>query len=142
MITSKMWNSLLLNAQRSKTKRNISAFKVLAVKSDNGVVSRLEDLLKLDVAPFTDKIIAEYICKCFHALYRIGGTGIDIRSKSRKWCSFASFEKTYRYGIEQEYTLLQTNVKWPLGWPVGGYPGPQVTFLLFTLTSFQVIVLK
>lgn len=31
-----------------------------------------------------------------------------------------------RYGIEQEYTLLQTNVKWPLGWPVGGYPGPQV----------------
>ncbi|RWW34708.1 hypothetical protein GW17_00000514 [Ensete ventricosum] len=88
MITSKMWNSLLLNAQRSKTKRNISAFKVLAVKSDNGVVSRLEDLLKLDMAPFTDKIIAEYI-----------------------W-----------YGIEQEYTLLQTNVKWPLGWPVGGYP--------------------
>lgn len=31
-----------------------------------------------------------------------------------------------RYGIEQEYTLLQKNVKWPLGWPVGGYPGPQV----------------
>lgn len=34
----------------------------------------------------------------------------------------------FRYGIEQEYTLLQTNVKWPLGWPVGGYPGPQVSF--------------
>ncbi|GFQ05954.1 glutamine synthetase leaf isozyme chloroplastic [Phtheirospermum japonicum] len=29
------------------------------------------------------------------------------------------------YGIEQEYTLLQTKVKWPLGWPAGGYPGPQ-----------------
>ncbi|CAN6481906.1 unnamed protein product [Victoria cruziana] len=29
------------------------------------------------------------------------------------------------YGIEQEYTLLQPNVKWPLGWPAGGYPGPQ-----------------
>ncbi|MBA0588451.1 hypothetical protein Gorai_001553, partial [Gossypium raimondii] len=29
------------------------------------------------------------------------------------------------FGIEQEYTLLQQNVKWPLGWPVGGYPGPQ-----------------
>ena len=38
-----------------------------------------------------------------------------------------------RYGIEQEYTLLQTNVKWPLGWPVGGYPGPQV---MSTLRSF------
>ncbi|KAL9996206.1 putative glutamine synthetase [Helianthus debilis subsp. tardiflorus] len=29
------------------------------------------------------------------------------------------------FRIEQEYTLLQPDVKWPLGWPVGGYPGPQ-----------------
>jgi len=35
-----------------------------------------------------------------------------------------------RYGIEQEYTLLQKDVSWPLGWPVGGYPGPQARKLL------------
>ncbi|PWA96297.1 glutamine synthetase 1,4 [Artemisia annua] len=29
------------------------------------------------------------------------------------------------YGIEQEYTLLQKDIKWPLGWPTGGYPAPQ-----------------
>jgi glutamine synthetase len=36
-----------------------------------------------------------------------------------------SEEETW-FGLEQEYTLLQKDVKWPLGWPVGGYPGPQV----------------
>lgn len=29
------------------------------------------------------------------------------------------------YGLEQEYTLFHADKRTPLGWPVGGYPGPQ-----------------
>jgi glutamine synthetase len=29
------------------------------------------------------------------------------------------------YGLEQEYTLFQMDKTTPLGWPKGGYPGPQ-----------------
>jgi glutamine synthetase len=145
----------------------------------------------MDTKPYTDKIIAEYIW--------VGGSGIDIRSKSRtiekpvedpselpKWNYDGSstgqapgedsevilypqaiFKDPFRggnnilvmcdtytpagepiptnkrhraaqifsdpkvveqvpwFGIEQEYTLMQRDVNWPLGWPVGGYPGPQ-----------------
>ncbi|CAJ2658499.1 glutamine synthetase [Trifolium pratense] len=188
-ITSKMWSSLVMK-QNKKVART-SKFRVMAINNENGTINRVESLLNLDITPFTNSIIAEYIW--------IGGTGIDVRSKSRtiskpvehpselpKWNYDGSstgqapgedsevilypqaiFKDPFRggnnilvicdaytpqgepiptnkrhkaaeifsnpkveaeipwYGIEQEYTLLQTNVKWPLGWPVGGYPGPQ-----------------
>ncbi|XP_076908991.1 glutamine synthetase cytosolic isozyme-like isoform X2 [Bidens hawaiensis] len=29
------------------------------------------------------------------------------------------------FGLEQEYTLMEKDTKWPLGWPQGGFPRPQ-----------------
>jgi len=154
-------------------------------------MSLLSDLINLNLADTTKKVIAEYIW--------IGGSGMDIRSKGKtlpepvtdpaklpKWNYDGSstgqasgedsevilypqaiFRDPFRggdnilvmcdtytpageplptnarykaenifshpdvvaeepwYGIEQEYTLLRQEVKWPIGWPLGGYPGPQ-----------------
>ncbi|MQM08225.1 hypothetical protein Taro_041080, partial [Colocasia esculenta] len=162
-----------------------------ATTTPAAAMSLLNDLLNLDLSDATEEIIAEYIW--------IGGSGMDMRSKSRtlpgpvsdpkelpKWNYDGSstgqatgdnsevilypqaiFRDPFRrgknilvmcdcytstgepittnkrfaaekifshpdvvaeepwYGIEQEYTLLQNGVNWPLGWPVGGFPAPQ-----------------
>jgi hypothetical protein len=28
------------------------------------------------------------------------------------------------YAFESRFIMLQKDIKWPLGWPKGGYPGP------------------
>ncbi|KAL0323544.1 UNVERIFIED_CONTAM: Glutamine synthetase, chloroplastic [Sesamum angustifolium] len=74
-LTTKMWGSLVLKQNKKGAVKSSVKFGVFAVKSDNSTINRLEQMLNLDVTPYTDKIIAEYIW--------IGGSGIDVRSKSR-----------------------------------------------------------
>eukprot|EP00252_Welwitschia_mirabilis_P019731 TRINITY_DN464_c0_g1_i1.p1 TRINITY_DN464_c0_g1~~TRINITY_DN464_c0_g1_i1.p1 ORF type:complete len:360 (-),score=72.84 TRINITY_DN464_c0_g1_i1:163-1242(-) len=56
--------------------------------------------------------------------------GIPLPSNKRAAAEkiFSTKEVTEQepwFGLEQEYTLLQKDVNWPLGWPIGGFPGPQ-----------------
>ncbi|KAK4388512.1 Glutamine synthetase leaf isozyme, chloroplastic [Sesamum angolense] len=236
-LTTKMWGSLVLKQNKKGAVKSSAKFGVFAVKSDNSTINRLEQMLNLDVTPYTDKIIAEYIWFVFLCMFSFSDLVEDMLffqstfdaiadvsvkafsgyliltfmsaafvigledqelmsvtiskpvehpSELPKWNYDGSStgqapgedsevilypqaifkdpfrggnnilvicdtytpagepiptNKRYRaaqifsdpkvtaeipwYGIEQEYTLLQTNVKWPLGWPAGGYPGPQ-----------------
>lgn len=66
-MTAKMWSSLLLKQNKKGSYKSSAKFRVCALKSDNSTVNRLDNLLNLDVTPYTDKIIAEYIWYTFFA---------------------------------------------------------------------------
>ncbi|KAI6683824.1 hypothetical protein NL676_029737, partial [Syzygium grande] len=57
-------------------------------------------------------------------LYRPAGGPIPTNKRARV-AEISSNPKAIndvsRYGIEQGSTLLQTNIRWSLGWPVRGY---------------------
>lgn len=59
-MTGKMWSSLVLK-QNKKGAIKGSKFRVFASKYEDYTINRVEDLLNLDITPYTDKIIAEYI---------------------------------------------------------------------------------
>ena len=68
-MTTKMWSSLLLKQNKKWSSKSSAKFQVFAVKSENGIINRMEDLLNLDLTPFTDKVIAEYIWYMFFLIY-------------------------------------------------------------------------
>lgn len=104
--SSKLWSSVVLK-QKKQSSNKLRSFRVFALQSDNSTVNRVESLLNLDTKPYTDRIIAEYIWYYIYIIqtllnfffsfrfmwiflnsllfYRIGGSGIDLRSKSRVW---------------------------------------------------------
>lgn len=60
-MTAKMWGSLLLKQNKKGSSRSSPKFRVYALKSENSTVNRLDNLLNLDLTPYTDRVIAEYI---------------------------------------------------------------------------------
>ena len=70
------------------------------------------------------------MCECW-SIDRINDTITPTNTNFRHF-SNEIFEKAKDqeiwFGIEQEYTLFSIDGsynKWPLGWPQGGFPGPQ-----------------
>jgi len=58
--------------------------------------------------------------------YTPGGTPLPTNSRAPAAEVFAAKpEEVPWFGLEQEYTLFNLDKITPLGWPVGGYPGPQ-----------------
>lgn len=54
--------------------------------------------------------------------------GLTVRLPCRAPCAEAMKKAEKEepwFGVEQEYTLLNSVTKWPLGWPSRGFPGPQ-----------------
>lgn len=72
-LTSKMWGSLVLKQSKKGALKSSAKFRVCA-SAENKTINRMEQLLNLDITPYTDKIIAEYIwyillLVCFHYVH-------------------------------------------------------------------------
>ncbi|KAJ7515932.1 hypothetical protein O6H91_22G034800 [Diphasiastrum complanatum] len=81
-------------------------------------------------APGQDSEVIIYPQAIFKDPFRRGHNILPIPTNKRFEAAKIFSEKKVAdeepwFGIEQEYTLLQKDVKWPLGWPINGYPGPQ-----------------
>jgi len=54
-----------------------------------------------------------------------GGTPLPTNTRASALANMGDLSDVPWFGIEQEYTLFNMDKTTPLGWPSGGYPGPQ-----------------
>ena len=59
--------------------------------------------------------------------YTPGGTPLPTNTRAPAEAIFSASDESSGawFGLEQEYTLFNMDKVTPLGWPAGGYPGPQ-----------------
>jgi len=59
--------------------------------------------------------------------YTPGGTPLPTNTRAPAEAIFSASDEASGawFGLEQEYTLFNMDKVTPLGWPAGGYPGPQ-----------------
>lgn len=71
------WSSLVLRQKKNENVKWSSKFRVFAMKAENTSINRIEDLLNLDVTPYTNKIIAEYIWYDFVSSQSLSSTHFE-----------------------------------------------------------------
>ena len=54
-----------------------------------------------------------------------GGTPLPTNTRAAAEAALGDATDVPWFGLEQEYTLFNMDKTTPLGWPAGGYPGPQ-----------------
>nr|GLL16434.1 glutamine synthetase, chloroplastic [Ipomoea trifida]GMC52752.1 glutamine synthetase leaf isozyme, chloroplastic [Ipomoea batatas]GMC55668.1 glutamine synthetase leaf isozyme, chloroplastic [Ipomoea batatas] len=84
-MASKMWGSVVMKPNKRLAVKSSAKFRVFALQSKNSTVNRMEQLLNLDVTPYTDKIIAEYIWELLTGVVQFVWAMIPRRMAKAIW---------------------------------------------------------
>lgn len=92
-------------------------------QQDDGSISEYKAI------PTNTRYIPDFLaCTCPQRLQTVCLQNLTLYATCRAACAEAmkrAEKEEPWFGVEQEYTLLNSVTKWPLGWPSRGFPGPQ-----------------